>query len=156
MERDDCSICFEELSQDLYTLNCKHVFHRDCITRWLHTSPNCPLCRAPVDPDTRYVDDGIMSEERREYIESMKAVCMFTAQGLEYLFPQGLEGYTANAADFLDSEEGKELLENASNQESGLPRDLLMALGRNGISQFIANGGLTRMYNYYMNTSPPE
>ncbi|XP_059654496.1 putative RING-H2 finger protein ATL49 [Cornus florida] len=42
-----CAICLEEFSdeQSLTRMPCSHLFHGDCITRWLHTSHSCPLCR---------------------------------------------------------------------------------------------------------------
>ena len=33
-----------------FTLQCGHDnFHADCITRWLHEKPQCPLCKDEVD-----------------------------------------------------------------------------------------------------------
>jgi hypothetical protein len=152
---DDCTICLEPIEEEIYSLNCQHKYHRDCITRWLHTNPNCPLCRQPVDADQRYVNDGIMTEERRQYIENLKTLCLMTAQGLEWLFPQGLEGYSEKATELLESDEGKEMLDTAGGDMEtpvrSLPIQLLMALGSSGITQFIANGGLTRWFS-----EPPQ
>ncbi|KAK9671664.1 hypothetical protein RND81_12G046400 [Saponaria officinalis] len=45
----ECSICLsgfvdgEELRQ---LKNCKHLFHKVCIDKWLSTHFNCPVCRA--------------------------------------------------------------------------------------------------------------
>jgi len=144
---EDCAICYEPLEQELYTLNCQHQYHRDCITRWLHTKPTCPLCRAPVDADTRYVDDNIMTEESRQYLESLKSLWLMTAQGLEWFFPHALHGYTEKATELLESDHIKALLENAAERRTGEDNslaDLMTSFGSAGIEQFIANGGLRR------------
>ncbi|KAL6323141.1 hypothetical protein AAG906_027414 [Vitis piasezkii] len=32
--------------------NCKHIFHRSCLDRWMdHDQKTCPLCRTPFVPD---------------------------------------------------------------------------------------------------------
>lgn len=51
-----CAICLDdciEKGQELRELvSCKHVFHRECIDRWILSKPlhslKCPLCRGPV------------------------------------------------------------------------------------------------------------
>ena len=48
-----CSICLEDVStDDGVKLSCSHVFHRQCIDRWLQ-SPSaqncCPNCRASLN-----------------------------------------------------------------------------------------------------------
>ncbi|KAL2233569.1 E3 ubiquitin-protein ligase RNF43-like [Sesamum indicum] len=42
-----CSICMEEFEEgcDGVCMPCSHVFHGDCINKWLTTSHYCPLCR---------------------------------------------------------------------------------------------------------------
>ena len=43
-----CSICLESftLTSDIYTTPCGHVFHFECIRKWLERgNPNCSLCR---------------------------------------------------------------------------------------------------------------
>ena len=47
-----CIICLEELSLheavDLTSMPCSHLFHENCIVKWLNTSHLCPLCRFPM------------------------------------------------------------------------------------------------------------
>ena len=140
---NDCSICLENINKDDYKLNCNHIFHKNCISQWLIKSSNCPLCRSHVDADIRYVNDGIITEERRLHIENLKAICIWTATGLEWLFPNSLEGYLEKTQEMLESNEGKDLLEQASlGRINQIPKNLLLELGINGLSQFIENGGM--------------
>jgi len=44
---DTCSICLEPCVSGV-ELECKHVFHKKCIEKWLDTNPTCPNCRVPV------------------------------------------------------------------------------------------------------------
>jgi hypothetical protein len=45
----NCSICLEELNSTTCVALpiCHHIFHKNCISMWLITSPinNCPICR---------------------------------------------------------------------------------------------------------------
>ncbi|QRV92604.1 Zinc finger RING-type protein [Ceratobasidium sp. AG-Ba] len=43
-----CLICLDdyEEEQDLRIMSCKHMFHKDCVDRWMETGRNnCPACR---------------------------------------------------------------------------------------------------------------
>ncbi|KAJ1303519.1 hypothetical protein OPQ81_011704 [Rhizoctonia solani] len=43
-----CLICLDDYNDDddLRIMNCKHMFHRDCVDRWMETGRNsCPACR---------------------------------------------------------------------------------------------------------------
>ena len=43
---EECSICFEEIKNNNFkTLNCGHIFHKNCIDSWLKINPICPYCR---------------------------------------------------------------------------------------------------------------
>ncbi|XP_078667566.1 uncharacterized protein LOC144909424 isoform X1 [Branchiostoma floridae x Branchiostoma belcheri] len=44
-----CAVCLEETKkQQTTTLECSHVYHSECITKWQKINPTCPKCRAPV------------------------------------------------------------------------------------------------------------
>lgn len=44
-EIPNCTICLNELSDDLTNLNCGHVFHMTCITQHFQYRPTCPNCQ---------------------------------------------------------------------------------------------------------------
>ncbi|XVF80107.1 hypothetical protein PTKIN_Ptkin15bG0043900 [Pterospermum kingtungense] len=50
-----CAVClyeFEGGEEIRWLRNCKHVFHRACLDRWMdHDQQTCPLCRTPFVPD---------------------------------------------------------------------------------------------------------
>lgn len=56
---EKCTICFENVvspascrEEEGKTLECSHIFHRECIGEWLKYKHNCPVCRAHVEVDT--------------------------------------------------------------------------------------------------------
>ncbi|TPX41715.1 hypothetical protein SeLEV6574_g05955, partial [Synchytrium endobioticum] len=48
---ENCQICLidYETNEELAKLRCKHRYHPECISKWLETSVNCPLCRRNAD-----------------------------------------------------------------------------------------------------------
>ncbi|EOY01954.1 hypothetical protein QUC31_013525 [Theobroma cacao] len=47
LEAENCVICLEELKvgSDASRMPCSHIFHGDCIEKWLKQSHYCPVCR---------------------------------------------------------------------------------------------------------------
>lgn len=45
-----CCICLSKFSnnEDLRELPCAHVFHMECIDKWLQINALCPLCKAEI------------------------------------------------------------------------------------------------------------
>ncbi|XP_020581239.1 E3 ubiquitin-protein ligase RHA1B-like [Phalaenopsis equestris] len=52
---DGCAVCLYEIEpwEEVRRLsNCRHVFHRCCLDRWMqHDHRTCPLCRTPLIPE---------------------------------------------------------------------------------------------------------
>lgn len=52
---ESCAVClyeFEGGEEIRWLTNCKHIFHRSCLDRWMdHDQKTCPLCRTPFVPD---------------------------------------------------------------------------------------------------------
>jgi hypothetical protein len=48
VEDSECSICYNKYSSDACKLSCEHVYHKQCILRWLEAAKTCPLCRHQV------------------------------------------------------------------------------------------------------------
>ncbi|KAI9091041.1 hypothetical protein K1719_028311 [Acacia pycnantha] len=50
----DCVVCLTEFEHDdmlrLFP-KCNHVFHPDCIKKWLASNVTCPVCRAVLKPE---------------------------------------------------------------------------------------------------------
>lgn len=42
-----CSICLESFEEDddVSRMPCDHIYHENCIVKWLKTNHTCPLCR---------------------------------------------------------------------------------------------------------------
>ncbi|GKU96776.1 hypothetical protein SLE2022_028870 [Rubroshorea leprosula] len=52
---ESCAVClyeFEAGEEIRWLKNCRHVFHRACLDRWMdHDQKTCPLCRTSFVPD---------------------------------------------------------------------------------------------------------
>jgi hypothetical protein len=42
----ECFICYDEFKDNelLKQLQCKHIFHKECLSQWLMNNNNCPVC----------------------------------------------------------------------------------------------------------------
>lgn len=51
----ECYICYEPFEENhiVYKVPCNgnHIFHKDCIDKWVTLNSSCPYCRDPIDLD---------------------------------------------------------------------------------------------------------
>lgn len=68
----ECVICIDKLAKkNVQELHCGHMFHHDCIEKWLETSSTCPCCRQLTDHQIM-MDPGIKREHMtQEFVASM-------------------------------------------------------------------------------------
>jgi len=46
MSLQDCSICWGKVEENTkITTQCNHVFHKNCLNKWLNKQQTCPYCR---------------------------------------------------------------------------------------------------------------
>ncbi len=43
------TICMENIDDDVYTVNCGHIYHTECISEWAKKNNSCPLCRCDMN-----------------------------------------------------------------------------------------------------------
>ena len=45
-----CSICSDDYKDEdiVSTLDCSHIFHKNCIEEWGHYNPVCPVCKSTI------------------------------------------------------------------------------------------------------------
>ncbi|GAB4840226.1 hypothetical protein Ancab_020991 [Ancistrocladus abbreviatus] len=58
---DLCGVCLSEIEhgEDIRRLRCHHLFHKDCLHRWMSTGhTTCPLCRGPLASPAVVVEGG--------------------------------------------------------------------------------------------------
>lgn len=71
----ECSICLEDLFEDITILTCGHVYHTQCLQALTVNADKCPMCRAKIRKLTRanfYHSQGMI---KYEIINDKKACC---------------------------------------------------------------------------------
>lgn len=73
----DCPICMEHVGMHKkHALECKHIFHRQCVKRWLLKGVySCPMCRADVSTYELYIL-GIRRRCREDVVDRELVIIM--------------------------------------------------------------------------------
>jgi len=74
---DSCAICLADFvdGEKLRALPCNgdHVFHPQCLARWLSRNPTCPCCRDDVQPKGVELDPAIAEQVLRSRLAAAGA-----------------------------------------------------------------------------------
>lgn len=46
---NECSICLETNNYKIITTNCNHIFHEECLSKWIKIIKTCPICRKNLE-----------------------------------------------------------------------------------------------------------
>ena len=66
LKEDKCAICLQKYkgADIIKEFPCKHIFHKNCIFKWLKKSNLCPLCKYDITNDVNKVN---LKDEEDEY-----------------------------------------------------------------------------------------
>lgn len=70
---EDCTICLASVSHekddadDLVTLSCGHLFHRECVLQWYDINRTCPTCRKGLGGKEDFVRKRIEKRKKEQY-----------------------------------------------------------------------------------------
>jgi len=57
----ECTICLLNYNEETKkATECQHIFHQECIDKWLETNNSCPLCRHVLQQHTRSTIDEVI------------------------------------------------------------------------------------------------
>jgi hypothetical protein len=62
----DCSICYEDLTNNEVKIGCGHMFHNKCLIQWIITKNTCPICRYNINHKTEEEEEELADEEDDE------------------------------------------------------------------------------------------
>ena len=65
MLEHNCPICHDEFKEPI-KLSCKHIFCKECVSKWFDQERTCPLCRATI-ADNPFPSDGFTSYTLQHY-----------------------------------------------------------------------------------------
>ena len=65
---DKCAICLQKYKgiDIIKEFPCKHIFHKNCILKWIKSSNICPLCKYDITNDVNKIDLKSYNEEDEE------------------------------------------------------------------------------------------
>ena len=67
MYHKECTICYDDLSTNIIrkVIVCGHIFHDECLVKWLKERETCPNCKHSLTKST-------MEERREELLETSR------------------------------------------------------------------------------------
>ena len=57
-----CSICLDNIDNNLKQTQCNHYFHKECLNKWLNNNNTCPNCREELKKDKKIENMFLINE----------------------------------------------------------------------------------------------
>jgi len=66
-KNNTCVICSLdlEINEEILILHCKHMYHTNCISKWVLLNPTCPYCRCIVNTHKQECSIPIINEQEQ-------------------------------------------------------------------------------------------
>jgi hypothetical protein len=63
----ECPVCQDDFNaeEQLFKLECKHIFHKKCLSEWLSRHNTCPLCRHELLTDDPEYEEKKLDEKNK-------------------------------------------------------------------------------------------
>ena len=119
---DTCTICLDELNENISILKCRHSFHEGCISEWIKArltneeNATCPMCRHEIDRKLYpWTLDDLFEHNERKCCKCKGDLC----NGHQFcLHPDSLEIFcSACVSDKKTYSATREILEVSNNNE---------------------------------------
>ena len=67
-DKKNCIICLEDFKtgDKALILPCIHLFHTECIKKWLESQNSCPICKFELTADNPEVDENLKNNGNNE------------------------------------------------------------------------------------------
>lgn len=72
-EVEPCAVCTEayESAETVLKLPCQHVYHSECLLRWLRSHASCPTCRFEVESNDPNYEASKRNQSRQEAVDRL-------------------------------------------------------------------------------------
>lgn len=91
----NCTICLEDIEDNIEFLPCIHGFHYNCIKKWINQKPECPICKISIYITT--------SDQLENYNEYKRHIDLADQEEAKVFHQISANNTTANAISILNS-----------------------------------------------------
>ena len=73
IKEENCAICLQKYKgvDIIKEFPCKHIFHKNCILKWIKSSNKCPLCKYDIANDVNKVELKNYNDDEDEEDQEM-------------------------------------------------------------------------------------
>ena len=73
IKEENCAICLQKYKgvDIIKEFPCKHIFHKNCILKWIKNSNKCPLCKFDITNDVNKIELKNYNDDEDEEDQEM-------------------------------------------------------------------------------------